>query len=303
MQYLILALKGMAVGSANVMPGVSGATLAVILRIYDKKIKAVNSLFTNPKESFKFLIPVAIGVGIGILTFGRIVSYLLENFSMQTGGFVAGLMAGSLPFIHSRCVLKMESKANYLFAVLGVAVIVLISLFAPTSAESEVAGVSFNAALTAHLFIGGLFAAGTMVVPGISGAMVLMLFGLYPMAMFTLRQISDYLMSPFDFALLGSILLVLVPLGLGIVAGILLGSRGIALLLEKFHSQTYFTILGLVLGTVFALFNNPDTYQSHDTITPLIIAATAVTFVLGTVTSLFLGKRSDESDEVSAPNE
>ncbi|MCL1878097.1 MAG: DUF368 domain-containing protein, partial [Defluviitaleaceae bacterium] len=116
MQYLFLMLKGMAVGSSNVMPGVSGATLAVILRIYDRKINAINGLFKDPKESLKFLIPVMIGVGIGILTFGRIVSVFLENFSMQTGGFVAGLMAGSLPFIYSQASLKMKVRSNWLFA-------------------------------------------------------------------------------------------------------------------------------------------------------------------------------------------
>ncbi|MCL1845005.1 MAG: DUF368 domain-containing protein [Defluviitaleaceae bacterium] len=303
MQYLFLMLKGMVVGGSNVMPGVSGATLAVILRIYDKKINAINGLFSNPKESLKFLIPVMIGVGIGILMFGRIASVLLEHFSMQTGGFVAGLMAGSLPFIHTcaradknesasdtRRLVFSGANAHWLFAVAGLAVIVFVSMFAPESTYSEIAGVTFNAALTAHLFIGGLFAAATMVIPGISGAMMLILFGLYPLAMFTLRQIGDYLMSPFDFALLGEILLVVVPLGVGIVAGILLGSKVVAMLLEKFRSATYFTILGLVFGTIFAVFNNPDTYESHAEITPFIVAATAITFALGAVTSLILGR-------------
>ncbi|MCL2225719.1 MAG: DUF368 domain-containing protein [Defluviitaleaceae bacterium] len=297
MQVLFLFLKGIAVGGANVMPGVSGATLAVIFRIYDRLIESINNLFSDMKESLKFLIPIGLGMVVGILAVGEAIDFLLVRFSMQTGGFIAGLMAGSLPFIYSQCILEEDGKRDkryILFAVAAAAFIILITLLAPEGDRDAVfEGATFNAALAAHLFIGGLFAAAAMVVPGVSGAMVLMLLGLFPIAMHTITNIREYLMSPTNLELLTPILAVVIPLGIGIVAGILLGSKLIAILLKKFHSQTYFVILGLVFGTIFVIFNDPATYQSHESVTPLLIAFTAITFICGAATSLLLGKRKD----------
>ncbi|MDR0272021.1 MAG: DUF368 domain-containing protein [Clostridiales bacterium] len=296
MKILFLILKGIAVGGANVMPGVSGATIAVIFRIYDDFINSINSLFKNTKESLKFLIPVGIGIVIGILAVGGVIDILLERFSMQAGGFIAGLMAGSLPFIYSQAVLKTEKKDSlvkyFIIAVISVAAIILLTLFAPTSSSGETE-IALSVGLIAHLFIGGAIAGATMVIPGISGAMVLVLLGLYPIAIHTITQIREYLTSPMDFTLLGQICLIVIPLGIGIVAGALLGSKLIAILLEKFHSATYFAILGLVFGTIFVIFNNPDTYKSHETVTPILIIFTAITFIIGTLTSLRLGKQSE----------
>jgi putative membrane protein len=269
------------------------------------------------KESLKFLIPLGIGMVIGILAVGEAIDFFLVRFSMQTGGFIAGLMAGSLPFIHSQCVLgKQDEKAakpiekKWLFAVGAAVFIIAITLLAPegdreTAMNGATEGVNLNAALVAHLFVGGLFAAATMVIPGVSGAMVLMLFGLFPIAMHTISNIREYLTSPANFELLTEILVVVVPLGIGIVAGILLGSRLIAWLLKKYHSQTYFVILGLVFGTIFVIFNDPATYQSrrfYDATTNLpyyefsawLLVLTIIAFVFGMITSLLLGKRKED---------
>jgi putative membrane protein len=182
-----------------------------------------------------------------------------------------------------------------LFAAAATVFIIATTLLAPErdAGTGDVLIGGFNFALAAWLFIGGMFAAATMVIPGISGAMVLMLFGLFPIAMHTISNIREYLMSPTNFELLGEILAVVVPLGIGILAGILLGSKLIAWLLEKFRAQTYYVILGLVFGTIFVIFNDPATYQSHDQITPWLVILTAITFACGAATSLMLGKKKD----------
>jgi putative membrane protein len=293
MKILFLILKGTVIGGANVMPGVSGATLAVILRIYDSLIEAVNNLFTDMKESLKLLIPVVIGMVIGILAVGVLADFLLQHFSLQTGGFIAGLMAGSLPFIHSQATLKADKNnmyKYYLIAAIAAIAIVLLTLLAPDSAAAEAQGAVFSAGLAVHLFIGGAFAAAALVIPGISGAMVLILFGLYPLALHTIKDISEYLMSPMDFQLLPQILTVVLPLGFGIVAGILLGSKLIATLLKKFHGATYFAIFGLILGTVFAVFYNPDISQRQP-LTPMLILFTLLAFACGAAASLRLARK------------
>jgi len=291
MKILFLILKGVVVGGANVMPGISGATLAVILRIYDRLIEAINNLFTDTKESLKLLVPIGIGMVVGILAVGVLADFLLEKFSLQTGGFIAGLMAGSLPFIHIQAVSSANKKSMYkyyLIAAGATLAIIILALLAPDSA-AEAEGAAFSFGLAAHLFIGGSFAAAALVIPGISGAMVLILFGLYPLTLHTIKQISEYLMSPSDFQLFFQIVAVVLPLGLGIIAGILLGSKLIALLLKRFHAATYFAIFGLILGTVFAVFYNPDISQNQ-TLTPAIIIFTLLAFACGVVTSLKLTK-------------
>ena len=289
MQYLLLVLTGFALGAANIVPGISGATLAVIFRVYDRLIESINSLFSDMKRSLLFLVPIGLGMAIGILVVGTVLDGFIERFSFQTSAFIAGLVAGGIPFIHSQAISR-EGKKPVLYgvAVLAALVIILLVLFAP-SPTVEAAG-EFNWGFAILLFIGGIVAAGALIIPGVSGAMVLMLFGLYYVLMNTITLITEYLRTPFDFSLLPPILQVAVPLGLGIVIGILLASKLIAFLLEKYFSITYFVILGLVFGTIFAVFANHDTYQSVEAMTPLIVVYGVIAFVIGLVIALMFGK-------------
>ena len=290
MQFLFLAIKGIAIGVANIVPGVSGATLAVIFRVYDKLIESINSLFTDTKNALKFLIPLGLGMLVGIIALGSLLDYFIETFSLQTGAFIAGLVAGGVPFIHNLAV-QEKGKRKYLYIISAIAALIIIALsvFAPTP-ELYVSE-QLNVGLTILLFFGGFLAAAAMIIPGVSGAMVLILMGVYPLAMHTISLIRDYLITPFNFELLPPILMVVVPVGLGVALGILLTSRLIAYLLEKHQSTTYFAILGLIFGTIFVVFNDDATYQSHDGITPMLVVFAAIAFAAGMAISLVLGKR------------
>ena len=293
MQYLSLALKGIAIGAANVMPGVSGATLAVIFRVYDRLLESINSLFTDTKKSLQFLIPFGLGMVIGIIALGTAIDFFITRFSLQSAAFIAGLMAGSISFIHGQATSKMDGDGKkplyYGIAVACAAIIIILAFFVPT--PEPYIGVNFNIWFALYLFVGGLVAAAAMIIPGVSGAMVLILFGLYALAMHTISLIREYLMTPLDFGLLPPILMVCIPIGLGVVAGILLASRLISTLLDKYHTATYFAIIGLIFGTIFAIFGDSQTYQSHDGITFVLIMYAAVAFVVGMVVSLLLGKK------------
>ena len=296
-----LFMKAIIIGAANVMPGISGATLTVIFRVYDRLINAINGLVSDWRASFGFLIPFGLGMGIGIVGVGSAISILIGMFSLQSAGFIAGLMAGSIPFLYAQAVLGMHKNnagqaetappMRYYVAT-GIAALIIIglSIFAPTPELYVNGELGLGAVLL--LFAGGLLAAAAMVVPGVSGAMVLILLGIYPLAMNTINDIRAYLATPFEFSLLIPILWVVVPVGLGILPGILLASRGIAVLLERHFSLTYFIIIGLVIGTVFALFNDPRTYESGG-ITVFSTVATAIIFVVGVVLAQVLGKKSD----------
>ena len=290
MHYILLAVKGLAIGVANVVPGVSGATLAVIFRVYDRLIEAINRLFAEPKKSLQFLIPLGLGMIVGILALGSLLDYFIMRFSLQASAFIAGLMAGSMPFIHGMAASRDGKKPHfYVIAVVAAIIIIVLSLFVPTP-ELYVAE-EINFGLIAILFIAGILGAAAMIIPGVSGAMVFILLGVFNLLMHTISAIREYLMSPLDFGLLAPILMVAVPIGLGVVIGILLMSRLIAVLLEKFHSATYFAILGMIFGTIFAVFSDDATYRSHDAITPGLVAAAVLIFAVGMMVSLKLGKK------------
>jgi len=290
LQYILLTLKGIAIGAANVVPGVSGATLAVIFRVYDKLIESINNIFKDMKKSLKFLIPLGIGMAVGILALGSVLDFFLQRFSLQSGAFIAGLMAGSIPFIHKMALSKDKKKSySYAVAVAAAIIIILLSIFVP--AHDVYVDVQFSIGLVALLFAGGVLSAGALMFPGISGAMVLILLGIFPVAIHTISLIREYLMTPFDFTLLTPILIVVVPIGLGLVVGVLLTSRLIAFLLEKHHGTTYFAIIGLIFGTIFVVFNDDATYQSHAEITPMLIIFAVIAFAVGMAVSLTLGKK------------
>jgi len=290
LQFILLVLKGAAIGVTNIVPGVSGATLAVILRVYDQLIMSINGLFSDTKNALKFLLPLGLGMIVGIIGLGSVLDFFLRAFSLQAAAFIVGLMAGGIPFIHGLAV-KEKGKRVYLYviAVVSALAIILLSVFAPAREITVPSG--FDLGLSILLLVGGFLAAAAMIIPGISGAIVLILLGIYPLAMHTLTLIREYLATPLEFVSLLPILMVIVPVGIGVVLGILLTSRFIAFLLEKLHSETYFAILGLIFGTIFAVFNNDATYQSVERITLPLVLFTVIAFVIGTAISFLLGKK------------
>ena len=296
LQFLFLMLTGIALGAANIVPGISGATLAVIFRVYDRLIGSINNLFTDMKRSLLFLVPVGLGMVIGILIMGLVFDGLFERFSFQTSAFIAGLVAGGIPFIHNQAIARDGKKpVFYAIAVAAAVIIILLALIAPTPTVEETG--YFNWGLAALLFAGGLAAAAALIIPGVSGAMVLMLFGLLPTMMNTIALITEYLRTPFNFELLPPILQIAVPLGLGIVLGILLASKLIAILLKKYFSFTYFAILGMVFGTIFVVFRHPDTYQSVEVMTVWLVVHGIVAFAGGVIIALLFGKSPVKNEE------
>jgi len=293
LQFLLLLLTGLALGAANIVPGVSGATLAVIFRVYDRLIESINSLFSDTKRSLLFLVPVGIGMVAGILIVGTVLDGFFDRFSFQTSAFIAGLVAGGIPFIHNQAISKDGKKPMY-YAIAAVAAAVIIVLVLVTPETGAEAAGEFSWGFAILLFIGGMAAAAAMVVPGVSGAMVMMLFGLLPTVMHTISLVTSYLATPFDFGLLPPILQVAAPLGIGIIAGILIASKLIAILLERHFTVTYFAILGMVVGTIFAVFHNPDTYQSVERMTVWVVIYGVVAFIAGMAIALMFGKRSSK---------
>ena len=131
MDFIKLILKGIIFGVANVIPGVSGGTIAVVLHIFDRMIEAINHFTKDIKKHIMFLAPLGIGAVAGILVFSMLIDYTLTNYSLPTCGFFAGLVAGSIPLIYGMAKSKQpkdKSGAKYfIYTALAFALVIFMS--------------------------------------------------------------------------------------------------------------------------------------------------------------------------------
>ena len=238
---ILLIIKGMIIGLANVIPGVSGGTLMITLGIYEDVINTISHFFTNLKKNLKFIIPLGIGIVLALLIFSKIIGLSLEKYPFATTLFFLGLIFGGIPLITKN--MKKEKKvSNYIIAFISFAFIIL---FAFLKSADEVV-LSTNPLSLLLLFLVGIVASATMVIPGISGSFVLMLLGYYQPIINTVRSLTN-------FSLLGTNILVLGSLGLGILIGIVLVSKLIEFLLKKYEVKTYYAVFGFVIASCIAI--------------------------------------------------
>ncbi len=277
MRNIILFLKGILMGVANIIPGVSGGTLAVSMNIFDKLIEAINSLFKDLKGSVMFLLPIFLGMGFGIIAFSSIIEFGLTNYAFTTSMLFAGLIVGSIPLIYGKAVEKGSSFIDY---ILGLIVFLGLCFMATKEGVSDTnVEYTVNLMFFIKFFFIGVIAASAMIIPGISGSFILMLLGAYTIIITSVSNLVEYLKDITNFDILLQSLYVLVPTGLGIVVGVLLVSKVIGFLLEKSQTKLYFIVLGLIFGSIFAMFYNPATYETGFDI--FGIALGIVLFIVG----------------------
>lgn len=293
MDYIKLFLKGIIVGVANVIPGVSGGTIAVVLHIFDRMIDAINHFTKDIKKHIMFLAPLGVGAVVGVLVFSMLIDYTLTNYSLPTCGFFAGLVAGSIPLIYGLAKSKQpkdKKQASYwIYTVLAFALVIFLSTLKTAEGGTAVVG-DVPVALMIKAFFGGAVACASMIVPGISGSFMLVLMGLYNVVIGYVALVKDFLVT-FDFTILVSIIKFCAPLGIGMIVGAILISRAIEFLMNRYHTETYHIILGLIFGSLIGIFLDPIAYGSYSGSIPLsAFIVTAVTAVIGFITAIFLGK-------------
>ncbi|MDR2531407.1 MAG: DUF368 domain-containing protein [Oscillospiraceae bacterium] len=230
--------NGAVFGAVNVIPGVSSGTMLVIFSCYDIVCGALALDFRHIKKHLVFLIPFAFGAAAGLGGAVFAAAFLLERHPVPTFLFFIGLITGSLPLIFKNLHLKGKPKTPHMvLAGVAMALVVLLSLMG----EPEAAETAYQAGtlFIAQIIISGFVAAAAMLIPGISGAFMLMLLGVYHTITKALTELDFY---------------VIVPACIGIAAGVVLGARGIKFLLSRFYTATYSIISGLVIGSLFAIF-------------------------------------------------
>ncbi len=281
-------LKGLLIGVANIIPGVSGGTMAVSMGVYDKIIKAINELFRNFKNSIKILLPYGIGAltGIGLLSF--VVKYSLTNYPMQTSGLFIGLIIGGVPVLIKRVKGAKFTPSNVLVFFIFFCIVTGMVLF--NGNDSGVTDISVNMGTILQLFLIGIIASATMIIPGISGSMVMMILGFYGII---ISNISNFISAflHFNIAQLLHGIGVLFPFGLGVLLGIGLVAKLIEWLFARIPVLTYFAVFGLVFGSPFAIIYKAGISE----VSVLQLFVSVVTFCIGFAVAYFLGKEEGSS--------
>ncbi len=246
---LVLVVKGFIMGIANIIPGVSGGTLALILGIYEDFIGAISHFFSNFKKNICFLAPIAIGILLAIASLSRVIDYSYKHYPIPTSLFFVGLVIGGIPMLYSKVKGKKEVKqaSSYLIFLLTFALVIFMacsSLIFGEGLKVSLSNMGFVNYLL--LFLVGVIAAATMVIPGVSGSLVLMLLGYYYPVIAVIKEFTSL-------KNIGSNILILGVFGVGVLLGIVLISKLIEFLFNKYETKTYFGVLGFIIASIIAI--------------------------------------------------
>jgi len=245
--------------TADSVPGVSGGTIAFILGFYDKFIFSLNNLVSGTKEerieAIKFLSKIGIGWVVGLVVSILLIASIFEEHIYEISSVFLGLIVVAIPLIIKEEKTTIEGKyINLLFTLTGILVVVLITYFNPVSSSggTSIHLGSLNVSLMIFIFIAGMIAISAMVLPGISGSTILLIMGLYAPIITGIKEVLG-----FDFNYVPGVAV----FGLGIVAGVFVTIRLVKVALEKYRPQTIYTIIGLMVGSLYAVVNGPQSLE------------------------------------------
>ena len=300
---------GIIIGMANVIPGVSGSTIAVVFGIYDKFINAITLNIKKIWLNKKFVLPIIAGMASGVLIFSKVITVLYERFPVQTNFFFTGLIIGSIPMLAALAtktkkgakIERAKIVSIIVCTLIGIAVMILFSILESSFGTSQdMAGPlpAFSVKLALKIFIAGLLGAVAMIVPGISGSLLMLIMGVYPIVIKSIPAL--FLPESFFTALI-----LLLPNGFGVLAGLLIGAKLVKNLLEKAPNHAYAVILGLLCGSALNICPLTKNLFQGDFLKSLsafngisLILSSAAALILGGAMS-FLSSKFSPSEESS----
>lgn len=303
METIKLFAIGIILGVANVIPGVSGGTMAVVFGIYNRLIDLISLNVKKIFSQWKFILPLGAGLVTGVLLFSKIITFLFNKFPIQTNWFFIGIILGSIPMIfthwlnakkqtplpiqpplpqQTQQLLQIQQTqqtpskkipiSSIICCAISLAIMILMVINKIEKPQAaEITGFSWNSAII--MFVGLAIAAIAMIIPGISGSFIMLALGIYSTVIGAIDSFNIYL---------------LIPGALGAIAGLLCGAKLVRILMSKIPSQTYGIIFGLILGSVFVIF--PTAGYS-----PLIVLTSIVCAAAGFLVS-FLFSKTEKSE-------
>ena len=293
MKFLVEIVKGIFVGIANVIPGVSGGTMAVSFGIYDKIISSVTNLFKDFKNSVKTLFPIAIGIAVGVIAFTFIITDLLKYQPFCTSAAFTGLIVGGVPAIIKSLKESSTTDTHKSISANVIAFIVLfaISLFMPFLNGNAESGILLTADIGTMIkvFFLGIIAAATMVIPGVSGSLVLMILGYY---FGIITAVKDFItgLKNLDFGVMWDNALVLAPFAVGCILGIFFISKLIEWLFNNYPTATFSGILGLIVTSPISIFYKVNQEYSLSSTSIVQVIVGIVVCIACIYVTIFMGK-------------
>lgn len=252
--------KGLAIGVSFIIPGVSGGTMAVILGIYDKIINSVNLLTKKFVEAFKILLPIGLGAVLAILICWYPFKLAFEHIMIVMVSLFAGFIVGGMPGIFDEV---KSQKIKPIYIVVCILAIVLSAGlgFLSVSLELNIQSLYISRPWWLYILVilAGIISAFALVVPGVSGSMIMMVLGFYTP---TLNLIDNFL----SWTNVGSAISILGCLVVGVIAGVFIASKIMAFLLQRFRNGTFYAIIGIIIGSLIAIYYNFEIYEYYVTV-------------------------------------
>ena len=222
--------KGFAVGIGKIIPGVSGAMIAISLGIYDKAVNYINNFNNNKKESIKFLVPIGVGIILSIVFFSKIISFCLNSYYIITMLFFVGLIIGGLPGV-----LKSVNRKDIYISVISFLLFFLISI----GNMANIYVIKNNVIDIGVFFLSGVIEAIGSIVPGISSTALLMIMGTYNIVITAIGNLSDFY--------------ILIPFGIGFIIGMVAIVKIISWLFNRCENKVYAFVLGVLMSSIVLL--------------------------------------------------
>lgn len=270
---LILFIKGIVLGVAFVIPGVSGGTLAVLLGIYEELIEAASNFYKNMvnfKKYFMYLLPIGLGIIFSVAVFAKLIKFGLEKSPIITILIFLGMIIGGIPALVRNVKGTKINLKDMTLMLVGLIIVISMLIFHKSNSNVVLTNMSITGYIT--LLLVGAIAAVTMVVPGISGSFTLMLIGYYEPILNLVNDITS-------FKNLGPNLILIFIFMLGVFIGIIFISKIIEWCLKHYKRETYYAIIGFVLSSIISVIYEVSKFPFN--LTHLIIGI--VLLVINTV--------------------
>ncbi|HDC5813046.1 TPA: DUF368 domain-containing protein [Staphylococcus aureus] len=274
-------LKGFAMGTSDLVPGVSGGTIALLLGIYNQFIASISGIFSRRFwPSFTFLIPIIIGMLLAMGSLSNLFNYLLSQHHIPTMFFFGGLIIGILPYLLKISNYKTSfTTKHYMMVIAGIAILIVITLM---NNGDKHAGetLTLSTGLIIKYFIAGMCASSAMLLPGISGSFMLLVFGVYGTVMLAISEVVKLNFTGLP---------ILLAVGFGVLAGFIISSKIIQYFLTHHKLMTFALIIGFVVGSLFAVFPGLPTNI-------VMWFVSLVVFIIGFIVSLTLSRITAENE-------
>lgn len=273
----VLLLKGAILGLSTLVPGLSAGTFAVVLGIYEKLISVVSNLTKDFKNNLLYVLPIGIGAVIAMLLGSNVVSYLLSNYHLATMLLFLGVIIGGIPLLYRR--VKGHEKEPLNVGIFLVAFAIIIVMYVVNANTQNIDLNNLDIIGYIVLMIVAAITSAAMIIPGVSGSFMLMLFGYFEPIINTVKDLKDM-------SLLTHNLSILIPFGIGVIIGILIISKVINYLLKHFEATTFSAVLGFVIASIVTIIWG--LVGSNINIIELLVGD--VLALLGCMLSLWIGR-------------